>query len=64
MPLLGLEPTIPVFERAKTFCSLDHAPTAIGVFICYSFKICFVCLSNDLIPGSSQVEILFIFIYL
>jgi hypothetical protein len=31
MPLVGLEPTIPVFERAKTFHALDRAVTVVGV---------------------------------
>jgi hypothetical protein len=30
MPLVGFEPTIPVFERAKTVHVLDHAITGIG----------------------------------
>jgi hypothetical protein len=30
MPLMVFEPTIPVFERAKTFHALDRATTVIG----------------------------------
>jgi hypothetical protein len=30
MPQVGLEPTIPVFERAKTILALDRATTVIG----------------------------------
>jgi hypothetical protein len=30
MPRVRFEPTIPVFERAKTFHALDRAATAIG----------------------------------
>jgi hypothetical protein len=30
MPRLGFEPTIPVFERAKTFHALDHAATVMA----------------------------------
>jgi hypothetical protein len=30
MPQVGLEPTIPVFERAKTVHSLDRSATVIG----------------------------------
>jgi hypothetical protein len=30
MPRVGLEPTIPVFERVKTFHALDRAHAAIG----------------------------------
>jgi hypothetical protein len=35
MPLLGLEPTTPVFERAKTVQVLDRAATVIGSFKVY-----------------------------
>jgi shikimate 5-dehydrogenase len=31
MPLLGFEPTIPVFERANTVHALDSAATVIGI---------------------------------
>jgi hypothetical protein len=31
MPQVGFEPTIPVFERAKTVHVLDLAATAIGI---------------------------------
>jgi hypothetical protein len=31
MPQVGLEPTIPVFERAKTVHALDSAATVIGL---------------------------------
>jgi hypothetical protein len=30
MPRVGFEPTIPVFEQAKTFHALDRAATVIG----------------------------------
>jgi hypothetical protein len=30
MPLVGFEPTIPVFERAKTVHTLDRVATVIG----------------------------------
>jgi hypothetical protein len=30
MPRIGFEPTIPVFERAKTVHALDRAATEIG----------------------------------
>jgi hypothetical protein len=30
MPQVGFEPTIPVFERAKTVHALDSAVTVIG----------------------------------
>jgi hypothetical protein len=32
MPHMGFEPTIPVFEREKTFHALDHAATVIGKY--------------------------------
>jgi hypothetical protein len=31
MPQVVFEPTIPVFERAKTVDTLDHAATVIGL---------------------------------
>jgi hypothetical protein len=31
MPLVGFEPTIPAFERAKAVHGLDHAATVIGL---------------------------------
>jgi hypothetical protein len=30
MPRVGFEPTIPVFERAKTVHALDHATTVLS----------------------------------
>jgi hypothetical protein len=33
MPWLGFEPTIPVFERAKTVHALDRAATVIGKYM-------------------------------
>jgi hypothetical protein len=33
MPLVGLEPMIPVFERAKVFYTLDSEDTAISIVI-------------------------------
>jgi hypothetical protein len=30
MPRVGFEPTIPVFERAKTVHALDHATTTVN----------------------------------
>jgi hypothetical protein len=31
MPRVGFEPTIPAFERAKIFHSLDRTATVIGI---------------------------------
>jgi hypothetical protein len=31
MPMVGFEPTIPVFKRAKTVHALDRATTGIGI---------------------------------
>jgi hypothetical protein len=36
MPLVGFEPTIPVFERAKTVHALDRAATVIGSLVKHS----------------------------
>jgi hypothetical protein len=36
MPRLGFEPTIPVFERAKTVHALDRAATVIASITCSS----------------------------
>jgi hypothetical protein len=36
MPRVGFEPTIPVFERAKTVHVLDRAATVIGNYALYS----------------------------
>jgi hypothetical protein len=33
MPRVEFEPTIQVFERAKTFYALDRAATVIGVYV-------------------------------
>jgi hypothetical protein len=33
MPLVGLEPTIPVFKWANTFHALDRAATVTGVYL-------------------------------
>jgi hypothetical protein len=33
MPRVGFEPTMPVFQRAKTVCSLDRAVTVIGNYV-------------------------------
>jgi hypothetical protein len=38
MPQVGLEPTIPVFERAKIVHALDGAVTVIGSFILHTIK--------------------------
>jgi hypothetical protein len=37
MPLVGVEPTIPTFERAKTVHALDHGATVIDFF-----RLCFL----------------------
>jgi hypothetical protein len=38
MPRVGLEPMIPVFERAKTIHALDRAATQIDQFTPLTFK--------------------------
>jgi hypothetical protein len=42
MTRLGFEPTITVFERAKTVRALDHAATVIGRNLVYSPSIALV----------------------
>jgi hypothetical protein len=39
MPRVGLEPTIPVYERAKIFRALDRAATVIGVGVYHKVKL-------------------------
>jgi hypothetical protein len=39
MPEVGFEPTIPVFERAKTVHALDRATTVIGIMDLNVFQI-------------------------
>jgi hypothetical protein len=39
MPRLGFEPTISVFERAKTVHSLDRSATVIGMTAVTIYKI-------------------------
>jgi hypothetical protein len=39
MSWVGFEPTIPAFERAKTFHALDRAATVIGYSYYWLFKI-------------------------
>jgi FAD synthase len=39
MPRVGLEPTIPDFERSETVHALDRAATVIGNKIIYTLKI-------------------------
>jgi hypothetical protein len=39
MPRVGLEPTTPVFERAKTVHALDRAATVIGSIMFYPLHI-------------------------
>jgi hypothetical protein len=38
MPQVAFEPTIPVFERAKTIHALDRAATVIGNSLNYDTK--------------------------
>jgi hypothetical protein len=38
MPQVGSEPTIPVFERAKTVHALDRAATVIGLLNMYPME--------------------------
>jgi hypothetical protein len=45
MPLVGFEPTIPVFERAKTFHASDQEATVPGYFF-YLSKIIAVAFAD------------------
>jgi hypothetical protein len=38
MPQVGFEPTMPVFERAKTVHALDRAATLIGLYLSLFYK--------------------------
>jgi hypothetical protein len=38
MPLVGFEPTIPVFERAKTVYALDRAAPVVGFLYLSNYK--------------------------
>jgi hypothetical protein len=42
MPVVGFEPTIPVFERAKTVRALDLASTVIDT-LGYDLSNCSIC---------------------
>jgi hypothetical protein len=42
MPWMGFEPTIPVFERAKTFHALNCAVAVIGIHMYANYKIVFL----------------------
>jgi hypothetical protein len=42
---MGFEPTIPVFERAKTVHALDRAAAVIGCSINYMIKFSYIVLS-------------------
>jgi hypothetical protein len=59
MPLVGFEPTIPVFQRAKTVHALDRAATVIGLWELitnYSMQ-SFNCF--DVLPLKSLVNVRF-----
>jgi hypothetical protein len=43
---VGFEPTIPVFERAKTVHVLDRAATVIGKCLYYNFKVLYAVRST------------------
>jgi hypothetical protein len=46
MPRVGLEPMIPVFERAKTVHALDRAATVIG-HVYYLLEMLKQCLNSN-----------------
>jgi hypothetical protein len=43
IPQVGFEPTIPVFEQAKTVRVLDRAATVVDFYFCYCFKTAIRC---------------------
>jgi hypothetical protein len=47
MPRVGFEPTIPVFEQAKTVHTLDRTTTAIGIIPTYCLKMNFEALHYE-----------------
>jgi hypothetical protein len=53
MPHVGLEPTIPVFKRAKTVHTLNRAATVIGISSLLKVKL-FPCLINKDIMNAFQ----------
>jgi hypothetical protein len=46
MPQVGFEPTIPAFERKKTFRSLDRSATAIGNNFIFKYKLMHLFIQN------------------
>jgi hypothetical protein len=47
MPQVAFDPTIPVFERAKTVHALDRAATVIGSVVSSKKVKLFLCLTNS-----------------
>jgi hypothetical protein len=72
MPGVGFEPTIPMFERAKTVHALGRAANVIGTSCCNILKlhilltecICVLCMvlkvSSDLCPPISVNRLVFV----
>jgi hypothetical protein len=57
MPRLRFEPTIPVFQRAKTVHALDLATTVITVFIVILKVIKFLILNIQFLTDESERQI-------
>jgi hypothetical protein len=61
VPVVGFEPTIPVFERAKTFQALDRAATVIGeCYSGYTFWRCVCCSPLEVQPSSCGARLCYV----
>jgi hypothetical protein len=56
MPLVGFEPTIPVFGRAKTVHALDRAATVIGLNLVHALRPLFYKIYFNIIPPSTAMS--------
>jgi hypothetical protein len=52
---VGFEPTIPVFERAKTVHALDHTATVIGT---YNYEACVIKYRSKKLCDEMELQIL------
>jgi hypothetical protein len=58
MPEVGFEPTIPVFERAKTVHASDRAATVIGWTAMYQYVFFFIYLVCEAIGTAATPGLL------
>jgi uncharacterized membrane protein len=49
MPVVGFEPTIPMFKQAKTVHALDNAATVIGIKAVYGYQNGCCFLKNEIL---------------